>query len=163
MERKTNRRIYNAKIFIKLANKRLCCVIKKLTLIRNTPSGAERLPEHAMKMSSSPILEGTWTSILSITKNEGKIGRLVWLVAVFGFANIFKEKFKQKYRISAGDMLFENCIHLKEHKRGPIPSFDVDKFLKEYRSEVRDYYYRPWRRKIWQKEVNMPSKMKISK
>lgn len=40
-------------------------------------------------------------------KNEGKIGRLIWLVAVFGFTNIFEEKFKGKYKIRTGDMLLK--------------------------------------------------------
>ena len=84
-------------------------------------------------------------------KPEGEIGRLIWLVVVLTFANIFREKFKEKYKISVGDMLFECCIHLKEHKGGPVPSFDVDKFLREHKGKVRDYYYRPWRRKLWQK------------
>jgi len=85
-------------------------------------------------------------------KNEGKIGRLIWLIAVFNFANIFKEKFKEKYKINTGDMLFECCVYLKEHRRGPVPSFDVDKFIKKYKSEVKNYYYRPARVKKWQLE-----------
>jgi len=84
-------------------------------------------------------------------KDEGKTGRLIWLVAVFSFANIFKEKFKKKYKISPGDMLFECGIYLKEHRKGPLPTFDIDKFMAEYKSEVRNYYYRPWRKKMWQK------------
>jgi len=79
-------------------------------------------------------------------KDEGKIGRKVWLVAILNFMNFFK----QKYKVDKGDMLFECCIYLKEHKKGPVPSFDVDQFLKQHKSEVRDYYYRPWRRKKWQ-------------
>ncbi len=96
-------------------------------------------------------------------KDEGRVGRLVWLVAVYGFVNIFKEKFEEKYKVRTGDMLFENCIHFKEHKHGPAPSFDVDRFFREYKSEVRDYYYRPWRRKIWQKGMRLPARVKVAK
>lgn len=84
-------------------------------------------------------------------KPEGEMGMLIWMIAVFGFVNIFKEKFKDKYNISIGDMLFENCIHLKEHKKGPIPSFDVDKFLEQHTGKVKDYYFQPWRKAKWQK------------
>ena len=79
-------------------------------------------------------------------KNEGEIGRLIWLVAVFGFLNIFREKFKKKYKISTGDMLFENCIHLKEHNSKPIPSFDVDKFLKDVEGDLSGLFHNAYPR-----------------
>ncbi len=70
-------------------------------------------------------------------KNEGKLGRLIWLIGVYNFMNIFKEKFL----IKTDDSLFQLCVHLKQHKKGPIPSFDVDRFMKNCKGTTKNYYY----------------------
>ncbi len=70
-------------------------------------------------------------------KGEGKEGLIIWLIAISNFANIFKEK----YHINTDDMLFQLCVYLKQHKKGPNPSFDVDEFIKSSKSFTKDYYY----------------------
>lgn len=79
---------------------------------------------------------------------EGEIGFYCWLTSVFNFMNILKEK----YKVDNKDMLLAFCIYLKEHKKGPIPAFNVDEFIKEHKSELKDYYCRPKRLKKWNKE-----------
>lgn len=83
-------------------------------------------------------------------KGEGKIGLIIWMIAVFNFMNIFKEK----YKVGTDDMLFQLCIYLKQHKKGPIPSFDIDKFIEEHQGAVKDYYLQPKRIKKWQSKNN---------
>jgi len=70
-------------------------------------------------------------------KGEGKEGFLIWLTSVFNFANIFKEK----HHINTEDMLLKLCIYLKKRKKGPVPSFNVNKFIKMSKSFTKDYYY----------------------
>lgn len=78
-------------------------------------------------------------------KNEGKLGFLIWMAGVIGFLDIFKEK----YQFSTADLLFKNCIHYKSHKKGPKPSFDIDKFMEEHRGVIRNYYFTPRELKKW--------------
>jgi len=72
-------------------------------------------------------------------KDEGRLGLRIWSVGVFNFMNIFKEKYK---KIDTDDLLFKLCSFYKDYKKGPKPSFDIDKFMKDYKSDMKDYYYK---------------------
>lgn len=72
-------------------------------------------------------------------KYEGKLGLKIWLIGIFNFIHIFEEKYP---KITTDDMLFKLCSYYKDHKKGPKPSFDIDKFMKEYKGDTKDYYYK---------------------
>lgn len=72
-------------------------------------------------------------------RHEGDLGLRIWMVGVFNFMHIFEKKF---LNITSGDMLFKLCSFYKDHKKGPKPSFDIDKFMKEYKGDMKDYYYK---------------------
>lgn len=71
--------------------------------------------------------------------HEGELGLKIWLVGVFNFAHIFEEKFK---KITKDDLLFKLCSYYKDYEKGPKPAFNIDKFMKEYQSDMKDYYYK---------------------
>ena len=72
-------------------------------------------------------------------KHEGELGLKIWLVGVFNFLYILKQKYK---KIATDDMLFKLCSYYKDYERGPNPSFDIDKFMKIYKGDIKDYYYK---------------------
>lgn len=72
-------------------------------------------------------------------KHEGELGLKIWLTGVFNFVQIFREKYP---KITISDMLFRLCSYYKDHKKGPKPPFDIDKFMKKYKSDMKDYYYK---------------------
>ncbi|MEK7665073.1 MAG: hypothetical protein AAB361_02955 [Patescibacteria group bacterium] len=72
-------------------------------------------------------------------KYEGELGLRIWMIGVFNFVNIFREKY---LKITTEDMLFKLCSYYKDHKRGPKPFLNIDKFMKEYKGDVKNYYYK---------------------
>ncbi len=61
-----------------------------------------------------------------------------------------------KKNMPNGVMKLPNRImsrYLKRRKKGAIPSFNVDKYLKEHTSDIKKYYLHPKRLKKWQKLI----------
>ena len=71
-------------------------------------------------------------------KHEGELGLRIWLIGVFNFMYILREKYP---KITTDDMLFKLCSYYKDYKRGSKPSFNVDKFMRKYKGDIKDYYY----------------------
>jgi len=71
-------------------------------------------------------------------KDEGELGLRIWLIGVFNFMYILREKYP---KITTDDMLFKLCSYYKDHKRGPNPSFGIDKFMEGHKGDIKKYYY----------------------
>jgi hypothetical protein len=60
----------------------------------------------------------------------------IWLVDVFNFMNILEKK---NLKITKKDLLFKLALHYRNHKNGPKPNFDVNRFIKEYQGRYKKY------------------------
>lgn len=67
----------------------------------------------------------------------GEIGLNIWLIGVLNLANILEKKCQN---IRKADRLFKLCTH-HQHHGGPDPpsNFDIDKFMEEYKSEIKEF------------------------
>lgn len=72
-------------------------------------------------------------------KREGELGLRIWMIGVFNFMHIFREKYP---KITTEDMMFKLCSYYKDYKKGPEPSFNIDKFMKKYKGDIKRYYYK---------------------
>lgn len=72
-------------------------------------------------------------------KHEGELGLKIWLVGVFNFMYIFREKYDS---ITTDDLLFKLCSYYKDYEKGVEPSFNIDKFMKRHSGDMKDYYYK---------------------
>ena len=72
-------------------------------------------------------------------KNEGELGLRIWLIGVFNFMHILEEKYP---KITKEDMMFKLCSYYKDYEKGAEPNFDIDKFMKEYNGDIKEYYYK---------------------
>lgn len=76
--------------------------------------------------------EHVWEHYDRYDRDE-KISLKIWLVGVFNFFEILKEKYPD---ITTKDCLFKLCSYYKNHNDGPTPGFDIDKFLETYNGDI---------------------------
>ena len=69
--------------------------------------------------------------------NEGEFGFKIWLTGVVNFLRVFEQKFTE---IEKAELLFQLCVFYKEKGKGPKPSFDIDVFMENFDSKIKDYY-----------------------
>ena len=60
----------------------------------------------------------------------------IWLVDVFNFMKILEKK---NLKITKEDMLYKLALHYRNHKDGPKPDFDVNRFIKDYKGRYKKF------------------------
>jgi len=68
---------------------------------------------------------------------EGKTSLDIWIVGVLNFMRILEQKCPY---ITTKDRLFKLCTYHKNHENGPDAPFDIDKFMKEYKEEIKKFH-----------------------
>jgi len=68
---------------------------------------------------------------------DGKLNMDIWLIGVLNFMHILEKKYPY---LKKEDLLFKLCTYYKNHQDGPKPPFDIDEFLENYNSEIKQFH-----------------------